>query len=119
MATLALEIVQVRVFSYSINPVYVYMVISLALLGIGASGTALSVWPRLRSVPLAKSLAACLLLFALTAAIANAAFARLSYLVVAETGLTLLSPTTGLFLLFTIPYFFSGMGVARGAALGS
>ena len=112
MSTLALEIVQVRVFSFSINPIYVYMVISLALLGIGASGTALSIFPRLRAVPVERALPLCLVLFASTAALANAAFARLSHLMVADSGLTLFTPVAAIFLLFTVPYFFSGLGVA-------
>jgi hypothetical protein len=112
MATLTLEIIQVRVFSYCINPIFVYMVISLALLGIGTSGTVLSLFPRLRSIPIPRALAACLVLFAGTAAVANFAFARLSHLVVANSGVTLLSPVAFIFLLFTVPYFFSGLGVA-------
>lgn len=57
MATLTLEIIQVRVSSYCINPIFVYMVISLALLGIGSSGTVLSLFPRLRSIPIPRALA--------------------------------------------------------------
>ena len=112
MGTLALQIVQIRVFSYSINPVFVYMVISMALLGIGASGTALSLLPGLRRLPLVPAMAGCLILFALTGTFANLAFARLSSHIDAASGLTLLSPVTGIFVLFTLPYFFSGMGVA-------
>ncbi|MCH2186816.1 hypothetical protein MK280_13190, partial [Myxococcota bacterium] len=92
MCTLALEIVQVRIFSYSINPVFVYMVVSLALLGIGASGTILSLAPSLRKTPLDRALAICMVLFAGTAAFAFYAFSRLSNLIVADSGLTLLSP---------------------------
>jgi len=112
MATLTLQIIQIRVFSYCINPVFVYMVISMALLGIGTSGTVLSLLPRLRSIPIPRALAGCLVLFAGSAAIANFAFARLSHLVVADSGVTLLSPVALIFLLFTVPYFFSGLGVA-------
>lgn len=112
MATLALQIVQVRIFSYSINPVYVYMVISLAMLGIGASGTVLSLLPSLRSLRLERALAGCLMGFAASAGLANFAFARLSGFVTADTGLTLISPVTALFFLFVVPYFFSGLGVA-------
>ena len=112
MCTLALEIVQVRIFSYSINPVFVYMVVSLALLGIGASGTVLSLAPSLREIPLERALAVCMMLFAGTAALAFFAFSRLSYLIVADSGLTLFSPVMPIFLLFTVPYFFSGLGIA-------
>jgi SAM-dependent methyltransferase len=112
MATLTLEIIQVRVFSYCINPIFVYMVISLALLGIGTSGTVLALLPGLRRIPIPRALAGCLVLFAGSAAVANFAFARLSHLVVASSGMTLLSPVALIFVLFTVPYFFSGLAVA-------
>ena len=112
MVTLALQIVQVRVFSYSINPVYVYMVISLALLGVGASATVVSLLPRLRQVPLHRALIICLSGFAASAMLANIVFARCSHLMQAKEGISLLSPIAPIFLLFAVPYFFSGLGVA-------
>ena len=111
MVTLMLQVVQTRVFSYSINPVFVYMVVSLALLGFGISGTAMSLVPKLRELPLVRTLAACLLLFGVGAALANVVFARASGLITPATGLSLLSPVVPLFLLFTVPYFFAGLGV--------
>ena len=111
MVTLMLQVVQTRVFSYSINPVFVYMVVSLALLGFGLSGTVMSLVPKLRRLDLIRTLAACLLLFAIGAVVANATFARLSGLITPATGLSLLSPVVPLFLLFTVPYFFAGLGV--------
>ena len=112
LSTLAVQIAQVRIFSYSLNPSFVYMVISLALLGFGASGTLLSVVPKLKNAPLAKTLPMCLALFAGSSLLANFLFARASQSIAAERGISLLSSTTLIFASFSIPFFFAGMGVA-------
>lgn len=47
-SALAYEIVLIRVFSISLWYHFAFMVISIAMLGIGASGAALSIYPKLR-----------------------------------------------------------------------
>jgi len=49
-STLAYEIVLTRVFSISLWYHFAFMVISIAMLGIGASGTLLSLYPRLKNL---------------------------------------------------------------------
>jgi len=110
-ATLVLQVVQTRIFSYSINPVFVYMVVSLALLGFGISGTVMAVMPSLRQLDVTRTLTACLLLFGVGAVAANVVFARVSGVVTPATGVSLASPVVPIFLLFTIPYFFAGLGI--------
>ncbi len=47
-STLGYEILLTRVFSISLSYHFAYMIISIAMLGIGGSGTAMSIWPDLR-----------------------------------------------------------------------
>jgi hypothetical protein len=47
-STLAYEIVLTRVFSISLWYHFAFMVVSIAMLGLGASGTILALFPRLR-----------------------------------------------------------------------
>ncbi len=43
-AILTLEVLQTRLFSYCLSPLLIYAAVGVALLGLGASGTALSLW---------------------------------------------------------------------------
>ena len=65
-STLAFEIVLSRLFSITQFYHFAFMTVSLALLGAGASGTALSVWPALRRGDPARRLSQAALLTALT-----------------------------------------------------
>ncbi len=56
-AILALEVALMRALSISRWHHFAYLVISLALLGFGASGTLLSISPRLQRMPLDRLLA--------------------------------------------------------------
>ncbi len=49
LSSLAYEITLTRIFSISLSYHYAFMIISIAMLGIGASGTALSLFPRLKN----------------------------------------------------------------------
>ncbi|HEY82639.1 MAG TPA: hypothetical protein G4O01_05055 [Dehalococcoidia bacterium] len=62
-ATLLFEITLTRVFSVAEWYHFAFMVVSLALLGFGASGSLLSLFPRLLGVKLKNSLAVCAGLF--------------------------------------------------------
>src|SRR5262245_19661165 len=50
LASLAYELALMRVFSISLWYHFAFMVISISMLGIAASGTALSVFPRMRDL---------------------------------------------------------------------
>ncbi len=50
LSSLAYEITLMRIFSVSLWYHFAFMIISIAMLGIGASGTALSLYPKLRNL---------------------------------------------------------------------
>ena len=74
-AALLLEISYTRVFSYKIFYFFTYLIIGVALLGIGSGGIFISVFPRLRSIPLPTLVARCSLI--------GGTFTGLGYFVVA------------------------------------
>src|SRR4030042_3004324 len=49
-SSLAYEIALTRIFSISLWYHFVFIIISIAMLGIGASGTVLSLYPKLRNI---------------------------------------------------------------------
>ena len=49
-SSLAYEIALTRIFSVSLWYHFAFMIISIAMLGIGASGTVLSLYPKLRNM---------------------------------------------------------------------
>jgi len=65
-ATLVFEITLTRVFSVAQWYHFAFMTVSLALLGLGASGTVLAVWPRLLERDLVKLLGTLSLLFSMS-----------------------------------------------------
>ena len=65
-ATLLFEITLTRVFSVAQWYHFAFMVVSLALLGFGASGSLLSLFPRLVKKQLNRLLAVCAALFSLS-----------------------------------------------------
>jgi hypothetical protein len=65
-ATLLFEITLTRVFSVAQWYHFAFMVVSLALLGFGASGSLLSLFPRLIKKQLSRLLAVCAALFSLS-----------------------------------------------------
>lgn len=75
---LTLEILATRLFSYSLPPILVYCAVGVAFLGIGASGTLLSVWRGWRRVPLAVLGAWTCAGFAASTVLSTALFARVS-----------------------------------------
>ncbi len=50
-AALLLEISYTRVFSFKVSSYYTFLIIGIALLGIGAGGVFVALWRRLRAVP--------------------------------------------------------------------
>ena len=65
-ATLLFEITLTRVFSVAQWYHFAFMVVSLALLGFGASGSFLSLFPRVVMKNLSRLLAVCAALFSLS-----------------------------------------------------
>jgi hypothetical protein len=74
---LTLELAQVRLFSYSLFPAVVYVAIAITLLGLGASGTALALWPRLATAEPRSLIARAMLAAGITIPLAHYAFAEL------------------------------------------
>jgi SAM-dependent methyltransferase len=116
--TLLLEILQTRIFSYSLDPLTIYLAVGVCLLGLGASATVLAVLPDL-SATRARSIAASFaVLGALATPAAHALFAAWAGEVYART------PLGGVTLVvLAVPYFCFGMTtaallVARSHAIG-
>src|ERR1700684_3999734 len=102
LLVLVLEVTQVRIFSYSLDPQTVYMAISVAMLGIGVSAVTLACAPRLRSIEPVEVIAASLILFGASALVSNLLFSNVSdfvtHFLLPQAGLTLVSPTVLVFL---------------------
>lgn len=112
-ATLALEISLTRIFSVSLWYHFAFMVVSIAFLGFGASGALLYLFPFIRRGPIRKSICITSLGFSITTI--------LSYILAIRVPLDpikmALEPTQILFLLimyllFSIPFIFSGLTIA-------
>jgi hypothetical protein len=110
-STLAYEIVLTRIFSISLSYHFAFMIISIAMLGLGASGTILSLFPGLKD-PSRMGIETLLLGMSIP----------LSYLVVRAVPFDpvklLWAKTQLLYVLFyylvlSIPFFFTGLIVAK------
>ena len=115
-ATLLFEITLTRVFSVAQWYHFAFMVVSLALLGFGASGSFLSLFPRVVIKNLSRLLAVCAALFSLSCLGGYLAVNSIpfdSYRVAWE-GRQLLY-LIAYYLSLAIPFFFTGL--ALGAAL--
>ena len=111
---LAYEVVQIRVFAYSLNPSFVYANIAIAMLGFGVAATVLCLSPKLRALPLPTLFAACGIGFGVAAFLANAVFARASHLLHFEASVvaTFGGATLVVVLLTMLPFVFGGLAVA-------
>lgn len=112
-ATLILEISLTRVFSVSQWYHFAFMVVSIALFGIGASGTFLSVFPSLIREDLDKSLSNQAFLFSLSTLLTFAITNRIPF----DPFRMAFDPLQLLYLfiyysLLSIPFFFSGLCIA-------
>ncbi|MDP3277822.1 MAG: hypothetical protein Q8Q09_21745 [Deltaproteobacteria bacterium] len=105
LALLSLEVLQVRVFSYAIDPLRVHAAISIALLGLGAGAVLASTRPKL-----ADQAASWLAVSALAVPLSHMLFAQISTRIASgDAGAALL------FALMALPYLFAG--AAKGALL--
>ena len=105
-AFLALEVAQVRIFSYSLDPLFVFCAISIALLGLGAGSVAVALRPELARGAIASRLVFTLAGFSASTVVVHALFARTSARISADG-----SPLLAALLLSTLvlPYFFAGL----------
>ena len=76
LAGLLLEVSLTRVVSFKLWYYYVYLVLGLALLGIGSGGVLVAIWRRLKEVPTDRIIAVC--------GLVASAMIAISYLVVAR-----------------------------------
>jgi hypothetical protein len=118
-ALLALEILQTKIFAFSLEPTAMSIAIAVCLLGLGASATVLTLFPRLREEERARSVAAAYAVAGgLAVPLAHAVFARVS-----PTMFDAAWRTVATLIVLTIPYFCFGMAIAlvlvsRAAAAG-
>ncbi len=117
-ATLALEVMQVRIFSFTMNHGFSWLAIGLAMLGFGVSGTILSFRRQGLAEGQNRGFGAALLVFALLVVGVHGVFARWSHRVSPEDGLNLFSPAVLILLLFVLPYVVAGWGTARALFAG-
>ena len=117
-ATLLLESTLTRLLAVAQFYHFAFLVVSLALLGFGASGTLLSLVPRLRAIPIERLLAWCGIAFAASVALAYGVVNRLpfdSYSIAWDRRQVLYFALY--YLALTLPFLCGGLGI--GAALVS
>ena len=116
-ATLLLEITLTRVFSVTQGHHFAFMAVSLALLGFGASGTALAILPRLLRWDARLVLAGASLSFAIASVggfYATNALPFDAYSVVWNSQQLLY--LAAYYLVLAVPFFFTGVAVGAGLA---
>ncbi len=118
-ATLLLESTLTRLLAVAQFYHFAFLAVSLALLGFGASGTLLSIAPRLRQVPLDQLLAGSSLAFFVSTGLAYGVVNFLpfdSYSIAWERRQILLF--AGYYLALTLPFLCGGLGVGAALAAG-
>ncbi len=112
-ATLAYELALMRAFSIALWHHFAYMVISIALLGFGASGTFLALWPGLRRRDPEKTFAVFTVLFALSLPFCFALAQRIPFdpFLLLWDGRQWLS-LAAYYLVFFVPFFLGATAVA-------
>jgi len=111
-ASLALEVLQMRIFAFSLWHHLAFLVVSIAILGFGAAGAVLSSSRSLRARSLRGSLGVALLLFSFTSLIGPYVLSRHPVDLFGSMG-TKDVATVGLYyVLFALPYFFAGYVIA-------
>lgn len=107
-ATLTLEVLQTRIFAYSLNPFLLYAAITIAMLGFGASGTLLACWQGWRRYRIGSVGAFGAAGFAISLVWAHFLFARVS-IALSQHDVNLLSALV--FGSLALPYVFAGIAV--------
>lgn len=113
-AILTLQVLQTRLFSYSLSPLLLYTAIGLTLLGMGASASLMTLWQGWRRLRLGTLGGIAAGGFALTTVGAHVLFARESVGLIDFTSPHLMridGATVLLCAVLTLPYAFAGVGV--------
>lgn len=108
LASLALEVLQMRIFAFSLWHHLAFLVVSIAILGFGAAGAFLSVVGPLRDAHLGRSVAIAGLLFAGSAFLGPRLLADQPIDVFDRFGAADILRTGLYYLVFALPYFFAG-----------
>lgn len=106
-ATLVLEILQTRIFAYSLDHIMIHLAIGVCLLGLGASASTLALLPTPSPARLRALGATSAALAAGSVPVVHALFAKLAPEVEARTTLGLAALVA-----LAVPYFWLGMTVA-------
>jgi spermidine synthase len=112
LCVLGVEVAEVRVLSYSVDPLLVFCAISVALLGLGGGAIAVSARPRWLGGHPDSVAAGSLAAFAASAIVAHALFARTSERIGFGGASGVLLAALPIFALLAVPYFFAGVFIA-------
>lgn len=112
MATLALEVAQVRIFSYALDPLLVFSAISVAMLGMGVGAVVVTLQPKGDEVEGDTQSAVCLGGFALSTLLSHIAFAKFSPLLSFDGSEISWLPALALLAGLLVPYIFVGIFMA-------
>ena len=108
LASLALEVLQMRIFAFSLWHHLAFLVVSIAILGFGAGGAFLSVLGVFQRRDLGRSIWVASGLFAATAFIGPLMLAKNPIDVFNQVGPEEIGRTALYYLIFALPYFFAG-----------
>src|SRR6266850_643841 len=121
LGTLLLELALTRVLSVTLYYHFGFLIISTALLGFGASGVVLAVWPGLRvRAPLDRTLAWLAIVFGLVTLASFWAMQHIPFdpfMLLSDPWQILLMPMS--YLLLSAPFFCSGLAIALRLTRGS
>jgi SAM-dependent methyltransferase len=112
VAVLLFEMIQIRVFSYSLTPILAYTAISLSMTGFGIGAMLLSLVPSLGQADVRRSLGLLALLQSVAMVLSCALLARVSWGVIASFEGGVLPLLFEVLLPSTVPYFFTGLFLA-------
>jgi hypothetical protein len=112
VASLALEVLQMRLFAFSLWHHLAFLVVSIAILGFGAAGAVLSSSRFLRARNLRNSLSTSLILFSLTALIGPYVLSQHPVDLFGSMGTGDVAIVGLYYVLFALPYFFAGYVIA-------
>jgi len=107
IALLAIEVAEVRIFSYALDPLLVFGAISVALLGMGAAGIALTVRPAPEEHA-EEWMAYALSAMAVSTIASHAIFARVSDAIGFGSRSGVLASALPILAVLLLPYFFGG-----------
>ncbi|MCB9831522.1 MAG: hypothetical protein H6807_03535 [Planctomycetes bacterium] len=116
-AALAAQLLLVRIFSYTLNHGFVYMAISLGMLGFAVGGLVIAASPRLERLRIETFLPLAAFGFALSLACGLKVFADHSRGIVPAGGLSIFRLSAWPLLMLVPPFFFAGAGIAASLVL--